>query len=110
MIPALDLCNHVRDLGYTVSALANSGEEAVRLAEELVPDLVLMDIHLHGPMDGIEASRRIQELKHIPIVYLTAYPSIFIQSPASMQRPYLCISKPFSVADLRAVIRVALAN
>ncbi len=109
MITALDLRNQLRRLGYEVSALATSGEEAVRLSEELHPDLILMDVNLAGPMDGVEASRRVQRTKRIPVIYLTAYPNVFVTTSAQMQHPYLCLSKPFSLPDLQAVIDIALA-
>lgn len=108
MITAFDLGNQLRRLGYRVSALAKSGEEAVRLAAELDPDLVIMDVNLAGAMNGIEASRRIQETRRIPVIYLTAYPNVFIRTPAQMQQPYLCVSKPFSVPELQTVIDIAL--
>ncbi len=109
MITAVDLRNQLRHLGYEVSGLAKSGEEAVRLSQELDPDLVLMDVNLSGAMDGVEASRRIQETRRIPIVYLTAYPNVFVRTPTDMQEPCLCLSKPFSVPTLQAVIEIALA-
>jgi CheY-like chemotaxis protein len=108
MITALDIRNQLRRLGYQVSALAKSGDEAVRLSSELNPDLILMDVNLAGPMNGIEASRRIQETKRVPVVYLTAYPDVFVRTPSKMQHPYLCLAKPLSVPDLQAVIDIAL--
>ncbi len=108
MITALDLRHQLHRLGYQVSAVAKSGEEAVRLSEELHPDLVLMDVNLEGAMDGIEASRRIQATARIPVVYLTAYPNLFVRTPSQMQQPYLCLSKPFSVPDLQVVLNIAL--
>lgn len=108
MITALDLRNQLRRLGYQVDALAKSGEEAIRLSQELNPDLVLMDVNLAGAMDGLEASRQIQAIRHIPVVYLTAFPKIIMRSPAEMQRPYLCLSKPVSIPDLEFVLGLAL--
>ncbi len=108
LITALDLRNQLRRLGYQVSALAKSGEEAVRLSKELNPDLILMDVNLPGAMNGIEASRRIQETRPIPVVYLTAYPSVFVRTPSDMQHPYVCISKPFSLPELQIAIDVGL--
>jgi CheY-like chemotaxis protein len=108
MIAALDLRTELRRLGYRVTALAKSGEEAVRLAQESDPDLVLMDLKLAGAMDGVEASRRIQELTRIPVVYLTANPDVFVRNPSQMQESYICLSKPFSIPDLQAVMDVAL--
>jgi len=108
MIVAADIQQQLRQDGYRLNPIAQSGEEAVRLAGELLPDLVLMDISLQGSMDGLEAARLISESTHIPVVYLTAYPGIFLQDPSSMQKPKLCLIKPFSVAELRSVIDVAL--
>jgi CheY-like chemotaxis protein len=108
MITALDLRNQLRRLGYRVSALAVSGEEAVRMSEELNPDLILMDVHLAGAMNGVEASRRIQGIRPIPVVYLTAYSNPFVRALAQIQ-PQLCVSKPFSLPELKMAIDIALA-
>jgi CheY-like chemotaxis protein len=91
-ITAFQLREQLDRLGYHVSASAATGEEALRLAEELNPDLVLMDVKLAGLMDGIEASQRIQEKRPVPVVYLTAYSNVFLGAPARMQNPGICIS------------------
>jgi CheY-like chemotaxis protein len=72
-ITALDVARQLRHLGYQVLALAHSGAQAIAHALTLRPQVVLMDIHLHGTMDGIEATRRIQAAAPIPVVYLTAH-------------------------------------
>lgn len=108
MITALDLDNELRSLGYEIAGLAKSGEEALRLTQESNPDLVLMDLQLFGHMDGVETAKRIQELKGVPIVYLTANAQVFVQNPAEMQRPRMCLAKPFSPPDLAAIITIAL--
>ncbi len=108
MITALDLRNQLGQAGYSVSGLANSGEDALRMSEEFKPDLILMDVRLAGAMNGIETSRRIQETTSIPVIYLTAYPDVFLKAPHQMQPPYLCVSKPFSFPDLKTAIDVAL--
>ena len=58
-IVAFDLKQQLEALGYRVAAVVPSGELAVERASELKPDLVLMDIHLEGAMDGVEAAERI---------------------------------------------------
>lgn len=111
MVTALDLQNQIRKLGYGVTALARSGEEAIQLTQQSNPDLVLMDLHLTGPMTGLEASKRIREVnEQVPVVYLTAYPSILMRSPDQMQKPYMCLSKPVSMPDLRTIIEIALRS
>jgi len=110
MIAALDLQNQLRGLGYQVSALARSGEDAIQLTKELDPDLVLMDVNLAGSMSGVEASQQIQELKSVPVIYLTAYPNVFVQNPNRMADPGMCLSKPFSVPELRALLSIVLGS
>ena len=72
-ITALDVARKLRRLGYQVVGLASSGPQAIAHALTLRPQVVLMDIHLHGTMDGIEATRRIQAAAPIPVVYMTTH-------------------------------------
>ncbi|MFQ5560435.1 MAG: response regulator [Nitrospinota bacterium] len=72
-IVALDLKESLVHLGYDVVSTVSSGEDAVSVAEETKPDLVLMDIFLQGKMDGIEAASLIRMRHQIPIIYVTAY-------------------------------------
>jgi CheY-like chemotaxis protein len=72
---AYDLDRRLTRLGYTVVGRAATGAEAVRYAVTLCPHVVLMDIHLRGDMDGVEAAQIIRAQKPIPIVYLSAYVS-----------------------------------
>jgi two-component system, response regulator PdtaR len=107
-ILAVDLEAKLRKLGYETEGVARTGEEAVQLAQERVPDLVLMDVRLSGTMDGLEAARQIRETTGIPIVYLTAFADIFVQNPSIMQHPGMCVAKPFHIRDLKDVIEIAL--
>lgn len=109
-IIAAEIQEQLRADGFQVNAVAKSGEEAVRLATEVLPDLVLMDICLQGAIDGLEAARRIRQSTGAPVVYLTSYPGVFIQDPAQMEEPKLCVSKPFLASNLRTVIDAALGG
>jgi len=71
-IVAMGIRAMLKNLGYTVTGVASSGEEAISKAESTRPDLVLMDIMLKGDLDGIEASKEIKKRSGIPVVYLTA--------------------------------------
>ena len=71
-ITALDEEQIMHNLGYEVTGIAMTGEDAIRQAGDDKPDLVLMDIKLAGKMDGREAALKIQELHQIPVVYVTA--------------------------------------
>ena len=70
-IIALDLQYGLKDLGYKVIGTTDNGQDAIDMAAEHLPDVVLMDIKLKGNMSGIEASEIISELG-IAVVYLTA--------------------------------------
>ena len=71
-ITALHLATQLRNLGYQVVALAHSGPRAIEHALARRPHVVLMDIHLQGSMDGIDAARHIQAAVPIPVVYMSA--------------------------------------
>ncbi len=107
-IIALGLRKSLEKLGYDVVGIANSGEDAVRAALEKTPDLVLMDIILAGPMDGIEAARRIQADVDVPFIYLTAN-----ADPATVERardtmPSGYLNKPVNERDLLTNIDSAI--
>src|SRR5205823_2609901 len=72
-VVAEELRQRLTLLGLTVVAVVSSGEEAVEVARQLRPNVVLMDIRLQGELDGIEAASRIRAELKVPIVYLTAY-------------------------------------
>jgi len=95
-------------MGYDVSAIVSSGEEAVRMAEELHPDLVLMDIILQGEMDGVEAAGQIHTRFDIPVVYVTANISDARLEDIARSEPFGCLFKPFENMELQAAVRVAL--
>lgn len=93
---------------YEVVANVDSGDEAIRAAQELKPDLVLMDIRLRGSMDGISAARIIQSQLLIPVVYLTAHANDEILQQALDTTPFGYVIKPFNRIDLHATIETAL--
>ena len=70
---AADLRGRLTSVGYSVTAIAASGNEALRLIRQTSPDLVLMDIRIKGNQDGIQIAQRVYDEFDIPVVYLTAY-------------------------------------
>lgn len=107
-ILALHLQRRLSRMGYVIAGMAATGAEALRMIEEIYPDIVLMDIHLHGEMDGIETARRIPRYLHIPVVYLTAFSEDSILKRAADTYPYGYLIKPFLDRELHATIRMAL--
>ena len=107
-IVALDLKGRLGLLGYEVAGRAADGERAVQLAIELHPDLVLMDIRLEGPMDGIQAAHAIRQRCHLPVVFLTAFSEDATLERAKLAEPFGYILKPFDDRDLKTTIEMAL--
>lgn len=95
-------------LGFEVSGVAASGEDAIRLADETGPDLVLMDIRLGGAIDGIAAGRHIRATADVPIVYLTANTDRPTVQKAMETSPFGYLSKPIRDETLQTTIAVAL--
>ena len=107
-IVAEDMKAMLEGFGYTVPAVAFSGEEAVRKAFDMHPDLVLMDIVLKGQMSGVEAVERIRSRCNIPVVYVTAYADEKTVRRAKATEPYGYILKPFDARELQTAIEIAL--
>ncbi|HVY93981.1 MAG TPA: response regulator [Bryobacteraceae bacterium] len=107
-VVALSLRRTLEKLGYAVSALADSGRTAVRMAEEFSPDLVLMDIKLRGRMDGIEAAKQIGQQSLTPVVFLTAHGDDQTIARAAAIRHYGFLTKPFRTDELRAALKIAM--
>src|SRR5712671_701294 len=61
----------LKRLGYKITSGASTGAQAIERAAKDRPDLILMDVTLKGPMDGIEAAERLRKLVHVPVVYLS---------------------------------------
>jgi len=107
-IVAMGIKRMLKGLGYTVTGVASSGEDAISKAESTFPDLVLMDIMLKGELDGVEAAKEIKERFDVPIVYLTAYSDSNILERVKKTGPFGYIVKPFDEKDLHSNIEIAL--
>ncbi len=109
-IVAFDLKRQLQGFGYHVGAVVASGEQAIETVDAERPDLVLMDIHLEGRMDGIEAARHIRNRHQIPVVFLTAYAEDDTLCRALSSRPFGYLVKPCDGRELHATIQMALAR
>lgn len=107
-IVALNLCRTLNRLGYDAGTVVSSGVDALRSIGEEKPDIVLMDIHIEGDMDGIETAARIPPDMMLPVIYLTAYSEDATLERARDTRPYGYLVKPFSERELHATISMAL--
>jgi CheY-like chemotaxis protein len=99
---ALEL--QIRQLGHRVGATVASGEAALAALITLRPDLVLMDIHLEGALDGIDTARQIMEQGGPPVAYATAYTDSDTRARAQATRPLAFLPKPVGQAELKALV------
>ena len=95
-------------MGFEIVGNASSGDDAVSVARECSPDLVLMDIVMPGKLDGIQASEIIKGELNIPVIFLTAYADDTLIEKAKLIEPYGYIVKPFQENELKAAIEIAL--
>lgn len=107
-IVAEDISECLIGMGGKVVGQAITGEEAIRLAEQHQPDLVLMDICLQGQMEGTEAALIMRKRWQIPAVFLTAYSDSGALERAKQADPVGYIVKPFDEASLRSAVEIAL--
>ena len=107
-IVAADILRRLERMGYRVPAVASTGEEAIARVEELRPDLLLMDIVLQGPADGVEVVQEIRSRVDLPVVYLTAYTDQETVRRAKQTQPFGFLLKPFDERELGFTIEMAL--
>ncbi|APE14551.1 MULTISPECIES: ANTAR domain-containing response regulator [Mycolicibacterium] len=105
----LDLAEMLRDEGYEVVGEAGDGQEAVELAEQLRPDLVIMDVKMPR-RDGIDAAAEIASKRIAPIVVLTAFSQRDLVEKARDAGAMAYLVKPFSISDLIPAIEVAVSR
>lgn len=105
---AMDLQRQLQRLGYDVPVVANSGEQAIQFARSTVFDLVLMDIHLQGTMDGIRAAEILRNEFQTPVVYTTAHSDPETLRRAKLTGPLGYLLKPIAIDNLRSTLEVSL--
>ncbi len=110
MIISKDIQRSLRRLGYEVVGAAASGADALEKAQSTRPDLVLMDIHIQGAMDGIDTAQQIRERLAIPVIYLTAFADGPTLERAKLTEPYGYLIKPFEERELSVTIEMGLSK
>lgn len=107
-ILAAHLTSKVKLLGYHVIGPVSTGEEALALAQAESPDIALLDIRLHGDLDGIETATRLKQWRDIPFIFLTAHSDQETVKRASAVGPFGYVLKPFEERDLATQLEVTL--
>ncbi|MFM6192032.1 MAG: response regulator [Planktothrix sp.] len=110
LIAAESIARSLRKQGYTVIARINSGEKALEQIAKKCPDLILMDIHLRGDLDGVETAKRIREQYQIPIIYITAYSDSSTIERTKETNPSGYLVKPFKSQEVIDIVEKALQS
>lgn len=98
----------LEDLGYSISGIESSAQNAISHVENNLPDIVIMDINLKGPESGIKAANEIWKKFNIPIIFLTSYSDEQTFKEAMSSEPYAYILKPCRDRELDLAIKTAL--
>ncbi len=107
---ACDLERRLDRLGFEPVGVADNRDDALELFRSTRPDLVLMDICIRGPVDGIDTAREMLDLADTAVVFLTAYADDATVARAAALSPYGYIAKPFDDRTLRATCTVAVTK
>jgi DNA-binding response OmpR family regulator len=106
----LELKEGLEKKGYVVPDVIEAGEEFAAALSRYQPDLVLMDIHLRGKIDGVQAAARARTDFDVPVIYLTAYSDSDTLRRAAETDPSAFLLKPFDEQELSANIQIALSR
>ena len=107
-IPAMDLRIMLGQWGYETPRIATTGDEAIEKSEQDRPDVALMDINIHGEMNGIEIARRLSSEFGVSIIFITGYGDEDIMERVKAVNPSGIIRKPLNVEKLKAAIETAI--
>jgi PAS domain S-box-containing protein len=100
----------LQSMGYEACGVAHNAKEAIRQADLLQPDIVLIDINLNDTLSGTDVAKIITEKHNIPIIYLTAYGDPATLKAAISTKPYGYILKPYKDDDLKVTIETTMNN
>lgn len=107
-VVAFDVTHRLQLLGYPSPVVVPSGEEALKIAHEIKPDLILMDIMLEGELDGIATAIKLREQHDSPVIYLTGLVDPLLLQRAKVTGPFGYVVKPFDDRELHICIEMAL--
>jgi CheY-like chemotaxis protein len=110
LVVAKEIERTLVSLGYGVLDVVPSGVMAIGVVDQMHPDLVLMDIHLRGELDGIAAADLIRQGAGVPVVFLTSYFDNDTLDRAIAVEPFGFLLKPFEPQELRVMVETSLAR
>ncbi len=106
-VGALSLADLLDLWGYEVCEIASTGEDAIAWADGAKPDIILMDVNLHGQIDGIHAAKEITNRSFIPVVFMTGYEVEKIREQLEsmeLSGQFHILSKPIDLGSLETIL------
>lgn len=100
----------LQSTGYTISGIAKNAREALSILKEDKTDLVMLDINIQGPDNGIWLANQMNQHYRLPFIYLTAFSDRLTVDTAIETQPFGYLVKPFSPRDIYTAIEIALRN
>jgi DNA-binding LytR/AlgR family response regulator len=110
MITSENISSKLEKAGYVITTRAANAPDALKSVKNDEPDLVIMDIHIDGPMDGIDTVKEIKKTYEVPVIFLTDLDNEKVIQRAAATRPAAYLLKPFNERQLIASIHQALHN
>jgi len=104
---ALEISSFVNEQGFTACCIASSAQKAYDIIEKESIDLILMDIHIKGDVDGIECAKEIRKRRDIPLIYISAFSDDITLERAIETEPNAYLTKPFNRRELKVAMKIA---
>lgn len=101
---AMSMERELENAGFEVVKIVSRGEEVADLVREDTPDLILMDIGLAGPIDGIDAAHQVQQFSNVPIIIMTGYVGGDVEERVALINPLAFLEKPLTMNTLLPLI------
>lgn len=110
ILQARMLRHQVQQLGYELVGVAATAAEALAMFADLQPDILLLDIHLKGEVDGVELALQLQRQRSVPLIFLTSDESRSTYERALMAGPFSFLNKPYAEEQLTRALELAVAH
>lgn len=98
------------DLGYVITGMATSKETAIEIIDQNPPDMVLLDIKMHGVNQGFGVAHHLNQYSNIPFIFVTSFSDNATVAEASLLKPVAYIVKPFNERDIYTTLEIAFSN
>ena len=105
---AEDISETLQDAGYGVSGIAHNANDAIKVLRSSSPSLVMLDIKIDGPIDGLMLARIIKDDFNLPFIFLTSYTDKNTLDKVKDLNPYGFIVKPFDERELTSNVEIAI--